>query len=405
MKILFLSHYFPPEVNAPATRTSEHCKEWVQHGHEVTVVTCAPNHPHGEIYPGYSNKMFQREDYFGIQVIRLWTYVTGNKGLVRRTLGYASYMLSVTMMIPFLPKADVIISTSPEFFNGLSGYLVSRLKRCPWVLEIRDLWPESIVAVGAIHNEVAINLLRSVEMFAYRKADRLVPVTNAFERYMIDKGIEPQKIQIIRHGVDLNFYNSKDEENPLVNDLGLQGKFVASYLGTHGMAHHLETILYAAKTLQSYPDIVFLMAGDGAERNRLVELKAQLELDNVFMLNQQPKSSMPYLWDLTDVSLVLLKKTDLFKTVMPTKIFESFAMRKPIILGVEGESQELVEAASGGLCIEPENSQELAERILELYRNPERVKQLGENGRQYVTKFHDRTVLANQFEKILEAIP
>ncbi len=404
MKILFLSHYFPPEVNAPATRISEHCRQWVKDGHEVTVVTCAPNHPKGKVYPGFSNKLFQQENYHGIQVIRVWTYITGNKGLVRRTCSYASYMLSVIFMAFFLPKTEVLISTSPEFFNGLSGYFVSRIKRCPWILEIRDLWPESIVAVGAIKNKAIINLLRSVEMFAYRTADRIVPVTNAFEQYMIKKCIEPQKIHVIPHGVDLQFFNVAHGENALEKSLGLKGKFVAAYLGTHGMAHHLETILYAAKELQSFHDIVFLMAGDGAEKDYLLKLKTKLNVTNVIMLDQQPKEQMPYLWQLTNVSLVLLKKTDLFKTVMPTKIFESFAMRTPIILGVEGESQELVEAANGGICIEPENSHELAQKVLELYKNPDLTKELGENGRQYVEQHHDRMQLAKQFEEVLESV-
>ena len=163
MKILFLTHYFPPEVNAPATRTHEHCKQWIESGHEVTVVTCVPNHPKGQIYPGYKNKIFQREIVDGIKVIRLWTYVTANEGFVKRTLNYISYMISVIFSIPFLPKSDVVISTSPQFFCGLSGYFVKLFKRIPWILEIRDLWPESIFAVGAIKNKTIIRILEYLE--------------------------------------------------------------------------------------------------------------------------------------------------------------------------------------------------------------------------------------------------
>lgn len=187
MHILFLSHYFPPEVNAPASRTFEHCRQWVRDGHRVTVVTCAPNHPRGNVYPGYRNALYAREEKEGVTVIRVWTYITANEGFLKRTLNYVSYLVAATLAAPFLPKVDVIISTSPQFFNGLAGYVVSRVKRTPWVLEIRDLWPESILAVGAIRNRTVIRALEWLELFAYRKADRIVPVTDAFQRYIQEK--------------------------------------------------------------------------------------------------------------------------------------------------------------------------------------------------------------------------
>ena len=266
MKILFLSHYFPPEVNAPASRTYEHCKQWVKLGHDVTVVTCAPNHPRGKVYPGYRNRWSQREERDGIKVVRLWTYVTANEGFVKRTLNYVSYMVSAIVAAPFLSKADVVLSTSPQFFNGLAGYFVSRLKHAPWVLEIRDLWPESILVVGAIKNKLIIRVLEYLEMFAYRKADAIVPVTEAFKRYMVGKGIPAQKIEVVKNGVDLDFYKVVEDANPVVQELGLSGKFVSSYFGTHGMAHHLETVLEAATLLRERKDILFLLVGDGAER-------------------------------------------------------------------------------------------------------------------------------------------
>ena len=404
MRILFLSHYFPPEVNAPASRTYEHCKQWVKDGHEVTVVTCAPNHPRGKVYEGYRNKLFQRDEKDGIQVIRLWTYVTANEGFVKRTLNYVSYMVAAVFATPFLPKADVVISTSPQFFNGLAGYFVSRLKRIPWVLEIRDLWPESILVVGAIKNKAIIRFLEFLEMFAYRKAERIVPVTDSFKRYMVGKDIAPEKIEVIKNGVDLDFYQATPTNNALFRELGLEGKFVASYFGTHGMAHHLETILEAAQILKEQPDIVFLMVGDGADKARLETMRAQMCLKNVMLLGQQPKDKMPLLWGGSNVSLVLLKKSDLFKSVIPSKIFESMAMQKPIILGVEGESREIIEAANSGRCIEPENATQLAEKIMELYSDNALCIELGENGRKYVAEHFDRVVLARRFESLLQSL-
>lgn len=405
MRILFLSHYFPPEVNAPASRTYEHCKQWVKDGHEVTVVTCAPNHPRGNVYEGYRNRLFQRENRDGVLVVRIWTYVTANEGFFRRTLNYVSFMVSATLVAPFLPQFDAVISTSPQFFNGLAGFLVSRIKRVPWVLEIRDLWPESIVAVGAITNRLIIRLLEALELFAYQKADHLVVVTDAFRKHILEKEIPSSKITVIKNGVDFGLYQKPlDGGLGVAQELGLEGKFVVSYFGTHGMAHHLETVLEAAKELVDYKDIRFVLVGDGAERQRLLAMRDKMALHNVLMLDQQPKEKMPELWALSAISLVLLKKSDLFKTVIPSKIFESLAMEKPVILGVEGESAELIRQAGGGLCIEPENARALAGEILRLYRDPPLCAQLGSSGKQFVVMHFNRQVLATRFLGVVERV-
>jgi glycosyltransferase involved in cell wall biosynthesis len=405
MRILFLSHYFPPEVNAPASRTYEHCKQWVQDGHEVTVVTCAPNHPRGIVYEGYRNKLFQREEKDGIQIIRIWTYVTANEGFLKRTLNYLSYMVAAVLVAPFLSRYDVVLSTSPQFFNGLAGYLASRLKRVPWILEIRDLWPESIVAVGAITNRPVIRLLESLELFAYRKADHLVALTDAFRAHMLLKGISSSKVTVIKNGADFSLYKKPPHGHTnLLRELGLEGKFVAAYFGTHGMAHHLETVLEAAHELREWKDIVFLLVGDGAERSRLVTMRDEKKLSNVVMLDQQPKEKMPELWSLSSVSLVLLKKSALFKTVLPSKIFECMAMVRPVILGVEGESAELVMAAGGGICIEPESSKDLAIQVLKLYYDPTLRQKLGSSGRRYVLEHFDRQVLARRYADVMQLV-
>lgn len=403
MRILFLSHYFPPEVNAPASRTFEHCKQWVEDGHEVTVVTCAPNHPRGEVYEGYRNRLYFTENIEGIKVVRLWTFVTANEGFIKRTLNYISYMVAAIVVAPFLKSTDVVLSTSPQFFNGLAGYFVSRIKRVPWILEIRDLWPESILAVGAIRNKTVIRVLEYLELFAYRKANRIVPVTDAFARYMISKGIDDSKIEVIKNGVNLGFYQNRSKDAAIQREIGIEGKFIASYFGTHGMAHHLETILEAAELIRDREDIVFLLVGEGAERERILKIRNEKELNNVIMLGQHPKEKMPDLWAISDVSLVLLKNMDLFKTVIPSKIFESMAMKIPIILGVEGESCELVKAAGGGLTIEPENGRQLAESVVRLAGDRALCEELGDNGAKFVVKHFDRKVLARRYEKLISS--
>ena len=404
MRILFLSHYFPPEVNAPASRTYEHCREWVRSGHQVTVVTCAPNHPRGVVYPGYRNRLWQRESRDGIDVIRLGTYITANEGFVRRSLGYLSFLLACVCAAPFLPRADVLITTSPQFFNGLAGHPVRLLKRVPWVLEIRDLWPESILAVGAVKNRLLIRLLSGLERFAYRSCDHIVPVTESFRRYLLGRGVAAEKISVIRNGVDLDFYQSEADPQPLRAQLGLEGKFVVSYVGTHGMAHGLETVLDAAAQLRSHPQIVFLLVGDGAERKRLVALRERLGLSNVTMLEQQPKERMPQVWALSDASLVLLRKQPLFETVIPSKIFEAMASARPIILGVAGEARDLVTEGQAGVVFEPGNAASLSAAVLALVQQPALARELGANGRRFVTAQFDRRVLARRFETVLAAV-
>jgi glycosyltransferase involved in cell wall biosynthesis len=399
MRILFLSHYFPPEVNAPATRTYEHCKQWVKMGHDVTVVSCVPHHPMGKIYPGYKNKLVQVEYKDGIKAIKVLTYIAANQGFFKRTCNYLFYMVMTILIAPFLSKMDVVISTSPQFFNGLAGFFVSRIKRVPWLLEIRDLWPESILALGAIKNRRVIQLLKAIERFIYCKADHIVPVTNAFKAHILRCGASDERITVIHNGVDLSFFDNALSKNiDYAHRLGVGNKFVAIYVGTHGMAHGLDTILSAAELLKTRNDIVFLMVGDGSERHRLETEITRRQLSNIKMLGQLPKSEMPRLWSISDVSLVLLRKLDLFLTVIPSKIFESMAMKKPIVLGVEGESQKIITAAGAGLVITPEDAEQLADRVVKLSNSPKLCRKLGECGYQYVSKHFDRNLLAMRFE-------
>ena len=243
-----------------------------------------------------------------------------------------------------------------------------------------------------------------MERFAYRHSDHIVPVTNAFKKYMKDLGVSEEKIPVIKNSVDLAFYQpeiitpSKDLKK-LCGD-----RFVAAYFGTHGMAHHLDSIFEAAEILKDRKDIMFLMVGDGAEKNKLMNIKEEKGLDNVIMLPQQPKAKMPELWAISNVSLVLLKKSDLFKTVIPSKIFESMAMKKPIVLGVEGEVKEMLAEADSGIAIEPENASQLANAVVELADNHEKYHRQAENGRNYVSGHYNRADMARHYLKVMTTL-
>jgi glycosyltransferase involved in cell wall biosynthesis len=366
MHILFLTDNFPPEVNAPASRTFEHCREWVRAGHQVTVVTGAPNFPKGTVYPGYRNRFWQSEVMDNIRVIRVWTYITGNEGFARRTLDYLSYMVAAVLAAPFVRGVDCVVGTSPQFFTVCAAYIVSRYKRIPFVFELRDLWPESIKAVGAMEGGGVLRLLERVELFLYRKATLIVSLTNSFKRNLIKRGIPEDKIVVVTNGVDLERFGARSKDAELERQFQLEGKFVAGYIGTHGMAHALETILDAADKLQGLKDghrYRFILLGDGARKQGLVDRARCMGLENVIFLDSVPKEEVVRYWSLLDVGITHLKKEELFKTVIPSKLFECMAMGIPVLHGVAGESAEIVEQEGVGLLFEPENAAELCMKL------------------------------------------
>ena len=404
MRIVFFSHYYPPEVNAPASRTSEHCRVWAKAGQDVTVVTCAPNHPRGELYPGYKNKLWQRETLDGVKVIRLWTSIAANSGFLRRTLNYLSYFAAATLALPFLPKADVVVSTSPQFFCGLVGLFARPLKRAPWVLEIRDLWPESIAAVGAMERGLGFRAVEALERLAYRRADAIVPVTRSFVAHIAERRGTGDGIEVIRNGADLATFCRTDAGADYRRQLGLDGKFVATYVGTLGMAHGLRTLLDAAESLKGDPRFAFVLAGDGADRANLEAERISRRLENVHILGQRPKSEMPALWSASDAAVVLLKNTEAFKKVLPSKMMEAMAMERPIVLGVDGEARELLEEAGAGIAIPPEDAKALADALVRLANDRAEAAAFGSRGRAYVTENLDRAKLAARYLQLLEDV-
>ena len=292
MHILFLTHYFPPEVNAPASRTFENTKRWVEAGHKVTVLTCAPNHPRGILYPGYKNRLFQWDTLAGIRILRVFTFLSPNAGFMRRTINYFSYMLSATLLCTLVAEVDIVVSTSPQFFCGMAGLWVSMLKRKPWVLEIRDLWPESIMAVRQVINPILIDFLEGLTTFLYKSADHIISVTHSFTQHITKRGIPGERISVLTNGADLAHFQPVSKKDFIRRGnwhAELAGKFVVSYIGTHGMAHGLETVLMAAEILRPNDRILFLLLGDGAEREKLLNKRNRAGLENVLMLPQQPR--------------------------------------------------------------------------------------------------------------------
>jgi glycosyltransferase involved in cell wall biosynthesis len=307
--MLFLTDNFPPEVNAPASRTFEHCRHWVQQGHQVTVITCAPNFPRGRVFPGYRNRLRTAETIEGIKVVRVWSYISANAGFIRRVLDYLSFMVTATIASLAVRRVNVIVATSPQFFTACAGWAVGALKRVPFVFELRDIWPESIKAVGAMGDSRMFRLLQRIEMFLYRRAARIVAVTHSFRRTLIGRGIDGAKIEVVTNGVDLMRYSPRPKDAQLAGSLGLADCFVAGYIGTHGMAHGLDTLLEAAARLQQQPDaarIRLLLLGDGAQKPQLQERARQLGLRNVIFADTVAKEEVVRWWSLLDVAIIHL---------------------------------------------------------------------------------------------------
>jgi len=400
LRILFLTDNFPPEVNAPATRTFEHCQEWTKKGHQITVITCAPNFPHGKLYNGYKNKLYQCELISEIKVIRVWSYISSNSGFIKRVIDYLSFAF-MSFFIGIFQKHDIIIATSPQFFTTWSGWAISKIRRKPWIFELRDLWPESIKTVGVMKQGHIINLLEKIELGLYKSCNRVVAVTDAFKNNLIAREIENDKIEVVTNGSNMELFYPRKADISLLKILRLEGKFVVGYIGTLGMAHNLDFIIEAIGKI-SDPDVHFLFVGDGAMKSNIVKISKELELKNISFLDSVSKDEVPRYLSIIDISLVPLRKDDNFKTVIPSKIFEASAMQKPILLGVQGQAQEILDKYGAGVCFEPNNEKDFIEKLSTL--KDISFYQKCQDGCLNLATDYDRKKLADKMLDIIDKI-
>ncbi len=404
LNIHYVSHYFPPEVNAPAIRVSEMATNWKRLGHTVTILTGFPNHPTGVIPEKYCGKISQKESIEGIDVHRSYIYAAPNKGFIKRIANYLSFMISSILCSSWRTgPADIVIGTSPQFFVTVSAWIISLTKRAQFVFEVRDLWPEEIVAVGAIKNRFIIGTLEAIEMFLYRRASLIVAVAQGTVDTLIERGIPKEKIALIPNGVSLERFDETDGKK-VRDKFNLNGEFLVSYIGTHGMAHKLETVIDAAEKLKENKKIRFMMVGEGAEKAKLVARAKQKNLDNITFAPQASADEVPNYYAASDVCLAPLKKTNLFERNIPSKLYEIMAAECPILLGANGESKRLVQKAEAGETFEPENVESLVERIERLFGNREHSRALGKQGRKYVTKNNRRETLAENYSDLLQGL-
>ena len=410
MNILYVSQYFPPEMGAPAGRAAELSRLWVEDGHEVTVLTGFPNHPTGVVPPEYRRKfrrLVTRDDHHGVNVVRTWLLPFPNRKAYERMLNYSSFCISSATTGIFLDKPDVVIASSPQLLIGLSGWWLARCNGVPFVFEVRDLWPESLSAVGMWSSNSPLHRsLAKIAGFLYRSCDRLVVVTPAFKEYLIQHWRVPEeKIFVVENGVETGLFSSLTPSVAIRRELDAEEKFVASYIGTMGNAHGLETLLDAATLLRERaPQILFLLVGEGAEKARITSLARSRGLDNVRFVDEQPREKIPAYISASDACLVLLKKTELFKTVLPTKMLEFMSCARPVILGVDGHAREVMERANAGIFITPEDPAALAEAVMRLAADPVLRESLGRNGRQHILRYFSRQDTAKLYLEVLQGL-
>ncbi|WP_342433481.1 glycosyltransferase family 4 protein [Neobacillus sp. FSL H8-0543] len=405
MKIVVISHFFPPEIGAPSARLYEMARHWVELGNEVHVVTCFPNHPTGVIPDKYKGLKYKYEQMDGIHVHRNYVYATPNKGFIKKTLGHISFMFSsVLISMKKIKRPDVIITSSPTFFSIFSGYWYSLIKRAPFVLEIRDLWPAAMIELGVMKKGVITNILEKMELFFYRKSKRLIMVTKSFKENVVSRGIDGSKVHVITNGVNQEMFYPREKSISIIDKYNLENKFVISYVGAHGISQNLSTILEVANSLKEYMDIHFLFIGEGAEKDKLKNIASGQGISNVTFIDSQPKEVIPEFYNTSDICLIPLKNIELFKTFIPSKMFEIMACGVPIVASLEGEAADILNESKAAEVVKPDNPEEIMHAIIKIKNDKVLYERLKEKGPAFVEQNYSRKNLAKEYLEIISEI-
>lgn len=404
MKIGIFTHYFEPEIGAPALRIYETSCEWVSRGHAVDVVTGFPNHPFGRLYPGYDPALYRMEEMNGIRVHRCRTYLTPNRGTLRRTLGHSSFLPGALLAGRHLKGADLLLATSPPFFAATAAATIARIHRIPFVLEIRDLWPGIFSQLGVVKSRTLLKVLERWEMALYRSADQIVTVTESFQSHISDRGIPAWKIETIPNGANVAFWKRNSQGCELRKSLHLEGRFVVLYVGTMGLAQGLMQLLDAARLLEDRPEVTFLLVGEGAEKEQLRQRISQENQRNVVLLDAVGRPMVRELYSMADVCTVVLDKAPLLSEFIPSKIFEMMAMERPVVASVSGESAQIIEEAGAGIVVAPGEPDETASAIHSLIDQPGMREQMGKAGRAFVESHYSRSSLAQRYLQLLHGV-
>ncbi len=404
MRILYVTSLYLPEPGAHPIRVAQLSRHLASRGHDVTVLTDVPNHPHGKVYPGHRKKLLRltySEMDGDVRVVRVPQIFRPNRGSLDRLLAFSSFTATAALRSLTMGPFDVVIGTIPQPFSPLAPWLRSFVGRAKFVLEIRDLWPESIVATGqGSSNSLAYKGIGAMVSFLYRRADGFITVTDGIKNTLVDThGVDPEKINVVRAGVDPESLKSSVTKEAAKEKLGLQGKFVATYLGTVGYAHGLDTMIEMADRLRSdHPDITLLVVGTGAEEKAIRQLVSDRDYQNIKILGQKPRSELPDILAASDIGLALLRPSEVFKTAVPTKIYEYMATGLPVLTNVAGETTQIITESNAGFAVPSGNAEALTEQIINLQNNPAQLVTMGESGTRHAHETASWVGRAEQFE-------
>jgi glycosyltransferase involved in cell wall biosynthesis len=397
MHIAIITDRFTPEVSAASTRLLAHAQYWVGEGHQVTVLTCAPNFPKGRLFPGYRNAWTRWDDLDGVRILRVWSYLAPNVGVIRRSLDYLSFMVSAVLHARSLGRPDVILASSPPITVAFAGSLIARILGRPWVFEVRDLWPASIRAVGFSRNPL-LGMLEWLELRLYEEAAGTIVLTEPFREELRSRSVDMRRVAVVTNGIDSEAWRTTpDHRNTMRATLGLPlDAFIVGFVGTTGLSQGAGVFVRTAQRMARYPDIHFLCLGEGADRPALEAAAREAGLRNITFHDFIPFKDMPKALAALDVGTVLLKNDPVFDTVIPSKLLELMAGGLPIAAAAGRETARIVTAAGAGICVPPEDDAGLEDAILRLRNDPAGRRRMAAEGQAYVGREFDRATLAER---------
>jgi glycosyltransferase involved in cell wall biosynthesis len=396
MRILWVAQWFPPDLGALPARITEMANVWVEEGHDVTVLTAFPHHPLGQVPPQYRGRAVVIEQWGKVRVVRCWLLAMPNRRMWQRTVCQLSFGVTALLLgIWRTGRPDVVLVSSPPFFTIPAAWLMARLRRRPFVFEVRDLWPAVFVEMGVMKRGLAYRILEAMERFFYRVADRVVVVTRAFRDDLAARGVDRAKLEVIPNGADLDIY-AREVEPRYRQVLGGTGKTLVTFVGTHGVATGLGQILDAAQLLREDSRFAFAFVGEGAERDRLMASARKRGLTNVVFHHAVAKEDVPYVYASSDVCIVCLKPVPFLEKFIPSKIFEIIASGRPVIAALAGEAAEIVREA-GHIVVASGDAEAIARELRALAGDDIRIAKMVRQGRAYVAEHFDRRMLARRY--------
>ncbi len=403
MKILLLNQAFVSPDEPGHTRHFEMAKFLQTHGHELVIVASDLNYQTGKRTIEHSG-IYAEQNFDGVRVLRSYIYPALHRSYFWRIISFFSFMFSSVWTALQVKDADLIMGTTPPIFQAVSAWFVALVRRKPFLLEVRDLWPEFGVSMGVLKNPVIIALAHWLEKFLYARATHILVNSPAYREYMIAKGVPESKVTYIAYGTDVDMFNPSIDGLPIRKELKLKDKFVVLYAGALGQANDLDTLLRAAERLKEEERISFVLFGDGKERARLESEAKSKNLTNVIFAGTRPKKDMPIIVASANLCLAILQDIPMFRTTYPNKVFDYMAAGRATVLVIDGVSRELIESSNGGVYVQPNDDAALAQSILALFNDPARVKQMGVDARAYLVKHLDRRDKLNETLGLLKTL-